>query len=83
MAATFGAGGGVKNLQVLITSVAAGNAVDTTQGDFLTKEIKRHSVAFLLIWPILKAHSVTFKGRNCQEVKKRKKRKKFSIQFNI
>lgn len=63
-----GTGGGVKNLQVLITSVAAGHGVNATQGDFLTIESKRHSVAFLLIWPILKAHGVTFKGRNCQEV---------------
>lgn len=67
-AATLGAGRGVKNLQVLITSVAAGHGADTTQADFLTIQSKRHGVAFLLIWPILKAHRVTFKGHYCQEI---------------
>lgn len=67
-AATLGAGGGVKNLQVLITSVAAGHGADTTQADFLTIKSKRHSVAFVLIWPILNAHRVTFKGHYCQEI---------------
>lgn len=37
---TLGAGGGVKNLQVLITSVAAGHRVDTTHRDSQSREPK-------------------------------------------
>lgn len=35
-AGTLGSWGGVRNLQVLVTSVAAGHIVDKTQEDFLT-----------------------------------------------
>lgn len=51
---TLGAGEEGKNLQVLITSGAAGHGVDTTRADFVSMESKRHGVAFLLIWPIFK-----------------------------